>query len=180
MSSRAEVLVERQPSLASSPGPGNRGLWFWILAWIPAAIGVTVIAIESTSMLGAEHTSGWLRPYWTKFFGAVADEAWTMIHWRIRKGGHFVGYGMVGLLFFRSWYVTLRARIAASRAGYWWRATWLAIAATIIIATYDEMHQYFIPNRTGSPHDVLIDTCGCLVAQLILAAVYFARRERTN
>jgi VanZ family protein len=131
-------------------------------------------------MLGAEHTSHWLRPYWTKFFGAVDQETWETIHWRIRKGGHFIGYGMVSLLFFRSWYTTVRVKIEASRTGYWRRAAGLAMAATIIIATCDEMHQFFIPNRTGSPRDVLIDTCGGLFAQLILAAVYFSRRERTN
>jgi VanZ family protein len=181
MSSRAEVFPEsRHSSLASSPGPNKRGLKFWIIAWIPAAIAVSVIAIESTAFLGAEHTSHWLRPMWTRFFGAVDNEMWESIHWRIRKGGHFIGYGLVSLLFFKSWYTTLRVKMAASRAIYWRLAAGLAMLATIIIACSDELHQFFIPNRTGRLEDALIDTCGGFVAQCFLAAVFFTRRDRAS
>lgn len=141
-------------------------------------IAIAVIALESTAMLGAEHTSQWLRPHWTRFFGAVDNETWETIHWRIRKGGHFIGYGLVGMLFFRSWYTTLRVKLAESRTGYWWRAAGLSMLATIIIASSDELHQFFIPNRTGKLEDVVIDTCGGIFAQMILAAIYFSRPNR--
>jgi VanZ family protein len=37
-----------------------------------------------------------------------------------------------------------------------------------LIASCDEFHQTFLPNRTGSPWDVLLDCCGGLLVQLLL------------
>ena len=36
----------------------------------------------------------------------------------------------------------------------------LAILSTAIVASCDEFHQTFIPSRTGTPVDVLLDTAG--------------------
>jgi VanZ family protein len=35
-------------------------------------------------------------------------------------------------------------------------------------ASADEFHQTFLPNRTGSPWDVLLDCCGALALQLLV------------
>ena len=160
------------------PDPKKRGKKFWILAWIPAVIAVSTIALESTKMMGADHTSVWLRPIWTHFFGPVSDEMWDSLHWRIRKTGHFVGYGSVSLLFFISWYQTLRAKIAATRASYWRKAAGLAFLSAVVIASADEIHQTFLPNRTGAFHDVVLDSLGAICAQTVLAAIFFARSAR--
>lgn len=37
-----------------------------------------------------------------------------------------------------------------------------------MVATIDEVHQRFVPSRTGSPYDVLLDTSGATVALLLL------------
>src|SRR5207248_11114971 len=34
------------------------------------------------------------------------------------------------------------------------------ILLCVMVATVDEMHQHFVPSRTGSPYDVLLDTAG--------------------
>jgi VanZ family protein len=44
----------------------------------------------------------------------------------------------------------------------------LALLGTATIASLDEWHQTFLPNRTGSPWDVLLDCCGALTLQLIV------------
>ena len=36
----------------------------------------------------------------------------------------------------------------------------LALLGTALVASADEWHQTFLPNRTGSPWDVLLDCCG--------------------
>jgi VanZ family protein len=41
------------------------------------------------------------------------------------------------------------------------------------MASADEYHQSFLPNRTGSPWDVLLDCCGAIVPQV---AVYVFMR----
>jgi VanZ family protein len=44
---------------------------------------------------------------------------------------------------------------------------------TGLLASADEYHQTFLPNRTGSPRDVLLDCCGAIVMQ---GAVYVFMR----
>lgn len=39
----------------------NRGLRYWLSAWVPVAIGVAVIALESSELMSANHTSYPLR-----------------------------------------------------------------------------------------------------------------------
>jgi len=52
----------------------------------------------------------------------------------------------------------------------------LALLGTALIASCDEFHQTFLPNRTGTPWDVLLDCSGALVLELIV--YLFARSFR--
>lgn len=140
------------------------------LHWIPAVIGIAVILGESTATMSAENTSRWLLPLWLKLFGPISPERWALIHHYIRKTGHFVGYGAVSLGFFDAWRTTLEERWREWRVRFW-RAAGLALLCTLLLASWDEWHQSFIPGRTSSIHDVGIDFCGALTAQLLLLAV---------
>jgi len=44
----------------------------------------------------------------------------------------------------------------------------LALLGTAMTASADEFHQSFLPNRTGSPWDVLLDCGGALAMQLLV------------
>jgi VanZ family protein len=37
-----------------------------------------------------------------------------------------------------------------------------------VVASCDEWHQTFLPNRTGTPWDVLLDCTGAIALQLIV------------
>lgn len=137
------------------------------LHWIPALIGIGIIMAESTATMSAENTSRWLLPFWIKLFGPISPEHWAVVHHYIRKTGHFVGYGMVSLGFFDSWRVTLEARWTAWRVRFQYAAG-LALVCTLLLASWDEWHQSFIPGRTSSTRDVALDFCGALLAQLML------------
>jgi VanZ family protein len=39
---------------------------------------------------------------------------------------------------------------------------------TALVACLDEWHQTYLPKRTGSLHDVLLDSTAALVAQVVL------------
>jgi VanZ family protein len=117
--------------------------------------------LESTASFGADRTSGPLRWLWEHLFGSVSDQLWELLHHLIRKTGHFVGYGSMGLLWLRAWWMSL------PRAGFLLDAT-LALLGTALVASADEFHQTFLPNRTGLPSDVLLDCCGAIVLQLIV------------
>ena len=58
------------------------------------------------------------------------------------------------------------------------RSREIAVAATILVASADEFHQTFLPNRTGSLSDVLLDTAGALTLQLTLFLILHFNRSR--
>lgn len=120
-----------------------------------------MIALESTAWFGSDRTSRPLRWVWEHIFGRVDDTRWLLLHHIIRKTGHFFGYGTMGLLWLRAWWMSL------PRAGFLVDAT-LALLGTAIVASADEFHQSFLPNRTGVPSDVLLDCCGAIVLQLLV------------
>jgi len=143
-----------------------RGSRFWLSAWWPVAVGIGVIAVESTKYFGADHTSGPLRRIFQALFGPVSDAVWETTHHLIRKSGHFLGYGALGLAWLRAWWMTL------PHARFLFVAE-LALLSTALVASCDEWHQSFLPNRTSSPFDVLLDCCGALFMQCV---VYFYLR----
>lgn len=145
---------------------------YWASTWLPVFLCIAVIFCESTESLGANHTTEPLRLIWERFFGRVADMRWELIHHYLRKSGHFIGYGIIGLCWLRAWWKSL------PQSHFLLDAT-LAMAGTAFIASCDEFHQSLLPNRTGSPWDVLLDCCGALTLQLIvyiLARIFLPKR----
>jgi len=139
----------------------TRGLGYWINAWLPVALGIAVILVESTEMFGADRTSGPLRLLFESIFGPVSEARWADVHHLIRKSGHFFWYGFIGLAWLRAWWMTLpRSRFIHD--------AFLALLGTAMVASFDEWHQTFLPNRTGSPWDVLLDCCGAITLQLVV------------
>jgi len=145
--------------------PGRRLYLF--LHWIPAIIGIAVIIVESTALMSAQNTSQWLLPLWIKLFGPITPERWAVVHHWIRKTGHFVGYGLVSLAFFEGWRATFSAR-TRNRAWVFAVVGPLALVSTLLLASWDEWHQSFLPGRTGKISDVGIDFSGAIVAHLVL------------
>ncbi len=133
-------------------------------AWIAAILWLIVIAIESTQYLSAHNTSRILYPVLHALFGLDWDR-FTIWHFYIRKGGHVFGYGLLSILLFRAWRETLPA---ASSARWTLRWTNIAILGTALVASLDEWHQSFIPSRTGTVRDVILDTSAGIGAQILL------------
>jgi VanZ family protein len=133
-------------------------------AWIAAMLWLTLIAIESSALLSAHNTSRILYPLLHYLFGLDWDrfEVW---HFYIRKGGHVVGYGTLSILLFRAWRATLPAMSDVK-----WTLRWatIAILGTALVASLDEWHQSFIPSRTGTIRDVVLDTCAGIAAQFLV------------
>lgn len=148
-----------------------------LLNWIPAAIAVLVIAVESTVFMSANNTSRWLLPVWERLFGPISAKHWAVVHACIRKSGHFVGYGLVSLCFFHGFRTTLNA--AGGLRALWFRSAIFALLCTFLVASADEIHQAFLPGRGGSPRDVALDTCGALLVQLLVLLLTFRFRQES-
>ena len=135
-------------------------------AWLPVLLFTCAVALESTAAFGSNRTSAPLHHLFQLLFGSAIDRHWSYTHHMLRKTGHFAGYGMISLVLFRAFRLTLRN--AATRLDKGLASHVLAIAATFLIAGADEIHQSFLPNRTGCFSDVLLDTAGALALQITL------------
>jgi VanZ family protein len=131
--------------------------------WIAAILWLIVISVESSSLGAATNTGRILFPVLHFLFG-ISPERFEPIHFFIRKGGHVFGYGLLSILLFRAWRETLP--VLNSR----WIIRWanLAVLGTLLVASLDEWHQSFNPLRTGTPKDVVLDTCAGIVAQILI------------
>jgi VanZ family protein len=142
-----------------------------VLVWLG------VIRAESTDMASAGNTSVVLYKVISLVAPHVNPPFVEELNTVLRKTGHFLGYGILGVLVFFALRNTNRDRLRAFLRRPWgicwrdlWRAEWVFIALlfTIVTASYDEIHQTFIPSRTGRWQDVVIDTCGAAVLQLVV------------
>lgn len=158
--SHSPLAAGRPPAADSHSAP------LWMRAWMPVIACLLVFALESTPWGGADHTSAPLRRVAEALVGIDRLAYWEPIHILIRKTGHFIGYGMFSLVCFRA--IRLVQRGPARRLGDRLAAHGLAIAATFLVASADEFHQTFLPNRFGLFSDVLLDTAGAVTLGLLL------------
>ena len=95
-----------------------------------------------------------------------------------------MGYGILSVLVFFALRYTNRDQLSPLLRRRWgtclhdlWRMEWvlLGVPVTVITAALDEIHQSFIPSRTGRWQDVVLDTCGAAVLQVM---VYFFALRR--
>jgi VanZ family protein len=133
-------------------------------AWIAAILWLIVIAIESSALLSAHNTGRILYPLLHFLFG-LDRTRFGYWHFYLRKSGHVVGYGTLSILLFRAWRATLPTPNHLR-----WTMRWanIAILGTALVASLDEWHQTFIPSRTGSVHDVILDTSAAIAAQVLV------------
>ena len=147
-------------------------------AWIGALMGFVFVACTSNNYMGGTHSQRVLEAVWGSVLGKWhVDEIAAANIW-IRKVGHFIGHGLLSLVFCRAWFSTVRKSFPIRRV--WWRPTaaFFAVLTTFAVACLDEWHQSFVPGRVGSFRDVMIDTSGALVANIIFLAIMTRRKPQ--
>ena len=145
--------------------------WWMVVVWLG------VIRVESTDMASAHNTSFVLYKMLSVVAPHVRQESVELLNAILRKTGHFLGYGILSALVFFALRNTNRDRLRpllqrpwGIYLRDWWRGEWVVIGIlfTVVTAASDEIHQTFIPSRTGRWQDVVIDTCGAAVIQLAI------------
>lgn len=86
----------------------------------------------------------------------------------LRKAAHMTEYAVLAMLFF----LFFKMMDVPKRRNYL-----ISILLTFLYATSDEFHQLFVPGRSGSVKDVLIDSTGGVIAVLLLFAVSQIRQR---
>ena len=106
--------------------------------------------------------------YWGRPISVETRGYFYFVEFLIRKGTHFVGYGIVGLLFY-----VLYRKVA------WKLPALIAILTVFFIASLDELRQTFIPGRTGVFSDVILDTSGA-ICFIFLVKIILTLKKRVS
>ena len=130
------------------------------LYWIPPIVWAAAIFAASTELLSSDQTGRLLAAGVNAVFGhPLSSPQFAALHFAVRKAGHLTEYFIFGWLLFRA--------IRGDRQGFDIRWALAAIVIAALYAASDEWHQSFVPLRTPSAWDVLIDTTGATLAQVL-------------
>jgi VanZ family protein len=124
--------------------------------WLPPIGWMTVVLSASSAEFSAANTGSLIQSILAWLLPGLTQHHVDVIHGVTRKLAHFTEYAILGALWFRG-----LARSGAARPPV---AAWLALVISVACAVVDETHQSFVPSRTGSAHDVLLDSMGALAA----------------
>ena len=140
--------------------------------WLPLFIWLGVIFVGSTEVMSAEQTSRFLVPFLRWLDPQISFATIAAIHFALRKLGHLTEYAIFAALLWRA----LRCGTCLqAKMSILFLLVWLAAA---IFAVTDEFHQSFVPSRTASPIDIMIDICGAMIGLII--CMMFATQGRSR
>jgi VanZ family protein len=123
--------------------------------WLPVVIWLIMIFIGSTDLMSAEHTSHIIGPILRWFYPSISPARIDQLQFVIRKMAHVSEYAVLSLLIVRALAETTRQARFAGPAS-------IALLISGAFAASDEFHQSFVPSRTSSVRDVMIDITGAI------------------
>jgi VanZ family protein len=151
----SNLKIESGVALRLPPHSKNR-----LSRYGPLVVWAALIFVGSSSVLSASHTSIVLRPViW--LFPNVSEATLAAIHFFVRKGGHLTEYAILALLAARAFRTSSREFLRS-------RWFWVSLLFVVAYSLSDEFHQSFVPSRTASIYDSMIDSAGGLTALVLL------------
>ena len=160
----SKSFPERLPSRTSSKT---------ISRYLPLIAWMAFISFASTGNFSASNTSRIIGPLVLWLFPHTTPETMLAIQAVTRKMAHLTEYALLGILAARAFRGSPREALRAR----WFLASLLLV---IVYALVDEYHQTFVPSRTGSIYDSLIDMAGGFAALVIVSRRDWFRRRASN
>lgn len=141
------------------------------VSWIAVVLWMTFIFCMSAEPAPeSKETSGGVSRIILKIFvrdfeelpEETQEEMIEDIQHYVRKGAHFCGYALLGVLIFNaiSNHIINKTSVFA-----------LSQLCGMTYAASDELHQRFVPGRSGEIKDIALDSCGVLFGMLCLLLV---------
>ncbi len=139
--------------------------------YAPVAAWAALIFLASSASFSASNTSRIIRPLLLWLFPDMTEGALLQAHFLVRKAAHFTEYAILALLAARAFLNSTRESVRR----VWWLASFAVVAG---VALLDEYRQSFLPSRTGTVYDSLLDMAGGAAALAVVAAwrLFLGRR----
>lgn len=123
--------------------------------YAPLILWMGFIGFASSVEFSTANTSRIVRPLLLWLFPTISEESIAFVHFFTRKAAHFTEYAVLGLL---------AARAFSGSSHQVLRRSWFLAGMLLIVAwaLLDEFHQSFVPSRTASLSDSIVDVAGGL------------------
>lgn len=146
----------------------------WLKAWLPVVFWMALIFTASGDPASSQRTSRIIAPVVRWLFPQWSEDQVVLVVLVVRKIAHFVEYAVLAWLV---WRALEKPRRGLPRV-WKWRTGAVAWVIVVGYAMMDEFHQTFVPNRQGSPWDVLLDALGGLCGLLAVWGWHSLRHRR--
>jgi VanZ family protein len=129
--------------------------------WLPLLFWVSLVSVFSSDSFSSANTSPLFFPLFHWLLPYAKPELIESFHFLVRKLGHFTEFFILSMLLYRA--------LRKGRGMLWqWRMAGWTLSLVLLYAIADEVHQSFVPSRSGAWGDSLLDFFGgcCAVALL--------------
>jgi VanZ family protein len=142
----------------------------FLFYWLPPLGWMGLIFSASADTQSFRRSAGLFYPVMHWLFPGLDADTIEGIHFVFRKCAHLTEFAILALLFWRAIHHTRRPLVAPERSesGWRWDEAGLALALVLVYAATDELHQVFVPLRTGMVSDVFVDVAGGAIGLLLL------------
>jgi VanZ family protein len=139
-----------------------------IKQWLPAVIWASLILMASSDAFSAAHTRTYIEAFFRWLFPSWTPYSIYKAHLVVRKCAHFFEYAVLAIFVMRGFGGNADPSTRSTMSRSVGMTFLRVVVVCAMVATIDEVHQHFVPSRTSSPYDVLLDTTGSTAAMLLL------------
>ncbi len=136
----------------------------FLIYWLPLLVWMCVIFTASGDAESAHHSSIYFEPLMRWLFPSMSQAHIEQLHYAFRKCCHMTEFAALAVL---AWWA-IRQPQRNDKRQWRWDEAGLALGITLLYAASDELHQVFIPSRTGQISDVVVDVIGGAIGLTLL------------
>ena len=136
----------------------------FLIYWLPLLVWMCVIFTASSDADSARHSSIYFEPLMRWLFPSMSQAHIEQLHYAFRKCCHMTEFAVLAVLMWRA----IRQPQRNDRRNWRWDEAGLALSLVFLYAASDELHQVFIPSRTGQISDVVVDVLGGAIGLTLL------------
>ena len=126
------------------------------LLWVVVIFTFSLQPADASNQI----SSGLVRKIVELFIPNISEKGWEILHFLIRKAGHFTEFFVLGIF---SMLTIFQTKIRLKKIQ--------GLSFCAVIATMDETIQLFVNGRSGQVSDVVLDSVGALVGIAVIVII---------